>query len=82
MAKVKVVVNPKAVRDILRGREMQADLERRARRISTAAGPGHRVESNVGRNRARAVVITETYEAMRREATRRSLSRALDAGRG
>jgi hypothetical protein len=60
---------------------VKADLERRARAIGNAAGPGHRVESETGRNRARAAVITDDFEARYREATQRSLTRALDAGR-
>lgn len=82
MAKVRVVLNSQAVRALLRSPEMQQDLERRARRIASAAGEGHRVEAGAGRNRARAVVITETREAMRAEATDRNLTRAVDAGRG
>jgi len=61
---------------------VKADLERRARLIAAAAGPGHRVEVEVGRNRARAAVITDTIPAMIAEGRDRNLSRALDAGRG
>jgi len=35
----------------------------------------------VGKNRARASVITATHSARRAEATRRALTRAIDAGR-
>lgn len=79
---VTVKVNRAGVRELLRSPEMLGELEQRAQRISTAAGPGHRIDSAIGPNRARAAVITETVEAMRREATERSLSKALDAGRG
>lgn len=81
MAKVTVKLNRSAVRDLLRSSEVQAELERRARQIELAAGPGHRVESTVGKTRARAAVITDTYEAKHSEATSRTLTRAIDAGR-
>ena len=77
----KVVLNRKAVRDLLRSEEVRADLARRAEQIAAAAGDGHRVESGVGRNRARAAVVTDTADARRREATDRSLTAAIDAGR-
>lgn len=82
MAKVRVEINRKAVRDLLRSPEVQSDLERRAQRIASAAGPGHRVATGVGRNRARTAVIAASYEARRREARDRNLTRSLDAGRG
>jgi hypothetical protein len=81
MANVRIVLNRKGVREILRSPEVEADLERRARHIAAAAGPGHEVDVTVGGNRARASVRTDTFEAMRDEATDRNLTRALDAGR-
>jgi hypothetical protein len=81
MATVKVVLNRSAVGALLRSPEVQADLKRRAAAIAAAAGPGNEVETEVGRARARAAVVTETGEAVHNEATKRSLTRALDAGR-
>lgn len=82
MAKnVRIEVNRKAVRSLLRSPEVKADLERRAKKIAAAAGPGFEVDSHVGKNRARADVATGTFEAMRAEATDRALTRAVDAGR-
>lgn len=78
----RVVINKKAVGEILRSPAVLADLEARARRIAAAAGPGHKVDSEVGTKRARAAVITETTEARRAEAKARTLTRAIDAGRG
>lgn len=79
---VKIVVNRKGVRELLRSPEVQRDLERRADQIASAAGPGHIVDSERGPNRARASVRTDTIEAMVDEAEHRTLTRALDAGRG
>lgn len=81
MARVRIVLNKSAIAGILRSGEVRRDLERRAENIARAAGPGHRVDSEVGRNRARAAVITESFEAMRKEARNRNLTRAIDAGR-
>lgn len=81
MARIRIALNRKSVRSLLSSPAVAADLERRARAIAAAAGPGHRVESAIGRNRARAAVITDTAEAAFAEATGRSLTRAIDAGR-
>ena len=44
------------------------------------AGPGHEMTTEVGPNRVRVEVRTETFEAMRSEATNRTLTRAIDSG--
>lgn len=81
MATVRVLLNRKNVRALLKSPEIKAELERRAENIARVAGPGHRVVSEIGRNRARAAVITVTIPAMLAEARDRNLTRALDAGR-
>lgn len=81
MPKPKIVLNRKGVRELLRSNEVLGDLERRALAIAAAAGPGFEADSDVGRNRARASVLTETREAMEAEAKDRALTRAIDAGR-
>lgn len=81
MTSVRVVINRKAVRDLLRGTEVQADLRRRAERIASAAGPDHNVHLEVGEHRARAAIVTGTIEARKAQAVRHTLERAIDAGR-
>ncbi|MGH8878161.1 MAG: hypothetical protein ACRD0P_12590 [Stackebrandtia sp.] len=81
MAKVKVVLNRKGVSALLKGGEVLADLESRAAHIAAAAGDGMKHDSTIGARRARASVYTATYKARRAEATNRTLSRSLDAGR-
>lgn len=81
MSAVRVVLNRRNIRALLKSPGVAADLRRRAENIARAAGPGHRVESEIGRNRARAAVITDTIPAMLAEARDRNLTRALDAGR-
>ena len=81
MANVRIVLNRQGVREMLQSRRVLADMERRARAIADAAGPGHVVDSEIGRNRARASVRTATFEAMHAESTDHTLTRAIDAGR-
>jgi uncharacterized protein YqgV (UPF0045/DUF77 family) len=63
-----------------------ADITSRAQRIAEAAGDGFKVTpvrtnfSITGRASVR--VLTETAEAMVAEATDRTLTQAIDAGRG
>lgn len=80
-SKVKIELNSAAVRSLLRSSEMLEDLRSRAQRIANAAGEGMEANAAVGPNRARASVVTATFEARHREATRRALTSAIDAGR-
>jgi len=81
MARSRIVLNSRGVRQLLRSTEVEADLRRRAGQIAAAAGPGMEASSMAGSNRARASVITATSAARRAEATGRALTRSLDAGR-
>ena len=76
----KVKMNSKGAAAALKDPKVIADLLARAERIAAAAGPGMKAESMIGRSRARASVITDTPEAMRAEATNRTLTKALSAG--
>lgn len=82
-----VKINSRAVEQILKSPEIQNDLKRRADRIAAAANAnaglsdGFLSAINVGATRARAAVFTATAEAMIAEATKRSLTSAIDAGR-
>lgn len=82
MAKsVDLKINRAAVRDLLKDPKVLADLEARGRRIAAAAGSGVEVQSYVGQTRARVTVRTVTWAARYREATERTLTSAVDAGR-
>lgn len=74
-------INPAGIRELLRSSNVRNDLERRAGRIATMAGPGMETRAETGPHRARAAVITATFPARYAEANRRSLTRAIDAGR-
>ena len=74
-------LNSEGIQALLKSPEVRADIERRARAIAGAAGPGHRVALDHTGKRARAAVITDTLEARLGEARHRNLTRAIDAGR-
>lgn len=80
-AEVKIKLHKQAVRALLRSNEVLTDLQKRATDIAVAAGPGMEVDTEIGRNRARASVRTATPEAVRAEAKDRDLTKAIDAGR-
>lgn len=80
-AKMRVVVNKQAVKELLRSHEIQADLERRAHAIAAAAGAGFSVRTHVGANRVRVTVGTDDLDAILAETYHQALTRAIDAGR-
>lgn len=80
MARTRIKLNRRGVRDLLRSEPVRKDMERRARNIAESAGPGHEASSVVGRNRARASVITTTREARLAESRSGRLSGAVNAG--
>ena len=76
----KLKLNRKAVRDLLKDPDLEKHLRGIADRIAARAGEGHIARSMIGKNRARASVITATPIAMRREAKRGNLSKAAGGG--
>ena len=78
---IRVEMNRPGIIKALTDPGVRADLLRRGNASSAAAGPGHMVTARTGKTRVRVSVITATPSAKRREATDRSLTRALDAAR-
>lgn len=78
--KTRIEINKRGVRELLTGREVTADMRRRARNVAAAAGPGMEVKEGSSPYRARFSVTAATYEARRAEAERRVLTKALLAG--
>lgn len=72
----------KKAREILQSAEALALVTKAARQVQSAAGEGYATGSSVGRNRARAYVITASNTAKRDNAANNTLLRALEAGRG
>lgn len=83
MADIRIEINDAAAEALLKSPEVQADLRRRGQRIAAAAGSGsYDVTSSMTPSRARVSVGTADDKARKAEATQRSLTKALDAGRG
>lgn len=70
----------KAVRDLLKDPALEAHLLAEAKAIAARAGDGFVASSMIGRNRARASVITDSFSAMYREAKYGTLSKAAGLG--
>lgn len=81
MAKADIKLTRNGPRELRKSPEVLADMRARASRIAAQAGSGMEVDARQGKNRARASVITATFEARRREASSRALTSSIDAGR-
>lgn len=79
---IRIEVNSAGIQALLKSDEVQDLLRSKAERIAAAAGEGFEVSSRIGATRARASVITATRAARLAEATDRTLTSAIDAGRG
>ena len=78
---VRVDVHSRAVEQLLKGSEWDRLGSSMAESIRDGAGAGHEVIRDMGPNRLRFEIRTETFEAMRSEARSRTLTRAIDRGR-
>lgn len=86
MARSKITIkhHSKAYKALLQSPEVLGLVEDIADDIATTADIGggtHRVDSQVGPQRARAAVITDDFEAIRAESESGNLTRSIDAGR-
>lgn len=82
MGRVRVEIDDKGIKALLKDPRVKRDMKRRAEAIAAAAGPGHGVEMDDSGDRSRASVVTRTREAKLREARDRALSRAVRTGGG
>lgn len=81
-SRVRWDLNRKGVAALLRSPGVNRDLQSRANRMALAAGEGVKGYVWQGHDRSRARVVTTTPDADWRQARYRTLSRAIDAGRG
>lgn len=79
--KAEIKLNSKGVKQVLKHDSTRRAAEKRAKAIARAAGDGYEASSMIGRNRARASVITATARARRDDAKRGTLLRSAGAGR-
>jgi hypothetical protein len=88
MARARITFKSEGFRQVLTSQQMLAELARRADRVRQAADiaandpGGHVVLTDIGRNRARAAVLTNTPKSMWKEAVEHSLTRSFGAARG
>jgi len=73
-------VNRKAIRELLKDPALEKHLLSEAQLIAARAGDGYTASSRTGKNRARASVITDSFQAMRNEAKYGTLSKAAGGG--
>lgn len=82
MAKgVRVQMRSRGARALLRGSEVQGDIQARVTRVGEACGDGYVADTDVGRNRVHGMVKTHTPEAMRDNQAHNTLLKQLDRGR-
>lgn len=79
MAYARIVINDRAVRDMLKSQRVVDHLREHGEAIASAAGSGYAVGHVIGKTRAVATVITETATATRRESSTHALLRATQA---
>lgn len=77
---VKFKPNKMTAEAILKGSEVQALLARKAAEVASRAGEGFTSGVRVGKDRARAYVLPETYKARKRQARDHVLERAVGRG--
>lgn len=72
--------NKRTAEAILKGPEVQALLARKAAEVASRAGEGFTSGVRVGKDRARAYVLPETYKARKNQARNHVLERAVGRG--
>ena len=77
---VKFKPNKRTAEAILKGSEAQALLARKAAEVASRAGEGFTSGVRVGKDRARAYVLPETYKARKNQARNHVLERAVGRG--
>lgn len=81
MPSVKVKLNIRGIREVLKSSGVESELVRRGRRVQNTAGDGFELVVKPARYTSRVFVQTGTGEAAKREAEDKVLTRALDAAR-
>lgn len=76
-----VKITSKAIKELLRSKELEDDLLRRGNAIAGAAGPGFVAKVSTGsKTRARVNITAETREAWIAQKKTHALERAIGAG--
>lgn len=78
---IRVELNKKNVGALLKSDDVRFDMLQRAKAIEEQAGTGYIAVSEVGHDRAFAIVRTDSYEAREQEATQHTLLNSIEAGK-
>lgn len=78
MSKPKIELNNSAIRDLLRGEDVQNALSSRANLIKSKLGEGYETDIYVGKNRANASIRAESKEAKRDNKKNNTLLKAMN----
>ncbi|CAM4225651.1 hypothetical protein [Erysipelothrix aquatica] len=78
MSKPKIELNNSAIRDLLRGEDVQNALSSRANSIKSKLGEGYETDIYVGKNRANASIRAESKEAKRDNKKNNTLLKAMN----
>lgn len=70
-------LNKPAVREFLRGQEMQSFLGEKASKISARCGEGYKSDVYVGTNRANSMISADTFLAKRDNLKNNTILKAL-----
>lgn len=77
MANVKVKLNTKGVKELLRSSEMMAACREQADKALNKLGDGYEVTTHTGTTRVNASIGTASYDAMRDNMENNSILKAL-----
>lgn len=77
MAKYKIVLNRRGVRQLLRSKEMKNICAERAEQIARRCGEGYESDAYTGKNRVNAAVYADTYQAKADNARNNTILKAL-----
>lgn len=77
MAKVKVVLNKKGVRELLRSQQMMDVCSSYAKNAVARLGNGYKVSNRVGKNRVNSSIRTVTKEAVQENMDKNTILKAL-----
>ena len=81
MAKVKIELNRKGMRELLRSKEMVEAVRAEAEKVAQRAGTGYEADAQAGPHRAVARVTTATAAAYYENLKHNTLLKALGGGK-
>lgn len=81
MSKVKVVLNSKGVRELLRSQDMMNACSEIAEKAYSSLGEGYSMKKYVGTNRVNVSIGTESIESVRENSKNNTILKALGSAK-